>query len=199
VDLVSQVLRAIEDRPVNPSEFERCACALLRTRYPGLSPVEGGHDFGRDGDIYIPLDLNDLNRRGRLLATTGDPVANLRTGLKRMTAEGLRVDRVIMACLRPVSARTRRTLDALCADHGLPAPDVYGRDWFVFELVSEPEWRQRLLGIRGQLKSLLEQPSDALESAIAAALVGRDHERSFLHGLVVDHADVALVGVGHQL
>lgn len=87
MDLVGQVLRAIQERPINPAEFERCACALLRTRYPGLSAVEGGHDFGRDADIYFLSDNDDPRRRGRLLATIGDPVANLRNGLKRMSQE----------------------------------------------------------------------------------------------------------------
>lgn len=196
MDLVAQVLRAIEVVPVNPSEFERCACALLRTRYPGLSAVEGGHDFGRDGDIYIPFDVDDLDQRGRLLATVGDPVANLRTGLRRMAAEGLRVDLVVIACLRMVNARTRAQLDELCTEHGVPAPHVYARDWFVAALVSEPDWRQRLLGVGGQLGPLLDQPLDALElTTPAPVLVGRDADQSTLRTLVADGVDVVLVGV----
>jgi hypothetical protein len=40
MDLVAQVLRALEERPVNPEEFERCSCVLLQAQYPGLSAVE---------------------------------------------------------------------------------------------------------------------------------------------------------------
>jgi hypothetical protein len=84
MDLVGRVLRALEERSVHPGEFGRCACALLQVVYPGLSAVEDGHDFGRDADIYFPLSDSDPDSRGRLLATTGDPVANLRRGLRRM-------------------------------------------------------------------------------------------------------------------
>lgn len=196
MDLVAQVLRAVEERPVNATEFERCACALLQTRYPGLSAVEGGHDFGRDGDIHFPTDDLDPDTRGRLLATIGDPVANLRNGLNRMVQEGLRVDLVVMACLQPVNARTRAKLDELCSDHGFPAPHVYARDWFVNTLVREPAWRQRLLGIGGRLQSLLERPLDVLDvTTPAPAMVGRDAERSAVLTAVDNRADVVVVGV----
>jgi hypothetical protein len=87
MDLVGRVLRALEERSVHPGEFERCACALLQVVYPGLSAVEGRHDFGRDADIYFPLSASDPDSRGRLLVTTGDPVDNLRLGLRRMREE----------------------------------------------------------------------------------------------------------------
>lgn len=71
MDLVGRVRRAVAERSVHPEEFERCACALLQVVYPGLSAVEGGHDFGRDADIYFPLSDSDPDNRGRLLVTTG--------------------------------------------------------------------------------------------------------------------------------
>jgi hypothetical protein len=193
MDLVAQVLRAIEEHPVVPTEFERCACALLQAQYPGLSAVEGGHDFGRDGDIYFPLDESDPDSRGRLLVTTGDPVSNLRTGLQRMVAKGLRVDLVVMACLQPVNARTQATLDKLCDDHGFPAPHVYSRDWVVNALVGEPDWRQRLLGIGGRLAALLQQPLGLADTA--PDLVGRQAELTMLRAIVDDRADVVVAGV----
>ncbi len=61
---------------------------MLRTRYPGLSAVEGGHDFGRDVDIYF---------RNRLSAMVDDPTASL----KRMVEKELRVD-LVVAGLPPV-------------------------------------------------------------------------------------------------
>jgi hypothetical protein len=87
VNLVARVQQALSDRSVHPTEFERCACALLQPRYPGLSAVESGHDFGRDGDIYFPFGPDDTISRGRLLVTTGNSATNLRTGLRRMREE----------------------------------------------------------------------------------------------------------------
>lgn len=101
-----------------------------------------------------------------------------------------------MACLRPVSATKQAKLDELCTAYGLPEPQVYSQDWFVNELVSEPGWRQRLLGVGGQLGPLLERPLDALEPATPAPiLVGRDAELSTLRTLVDERIDVVLVGV----
>ncbi len=196
MDLVSRVLQALEERPVVPAEFERCACALLESRYPGLSAVEGGHDFGRDADIYFPFGVDDAGQRGRLLATTGDPAANLRTGLARMREEGVSVDLVVIACLRPVSATQRAALDRICADYDLDPPHVYARDWFVGQLVREPEWRQRLLGIAGELGALLERPLAALDQATAEPeLVGRETERERLDALIAAGADVVVTGL----
>ncbi|MEU2915950.1 hypothetical protein ACFYM3_35330 [Streptomyces massasporeus] len=97
-------MRQALNESVHPGEFERCACALLQSRYPGLSAVEGGHDFGRDADIYFPSDSNDPQARGRLMVTTGDPIANVRNGLSRMQQEGLQVDLVVVASSRPMAS-----------------------------------------------------------------------------------------------
>jgi hypothetical protein len=196
MDLVTRVLRAIEERPVVPAEFERCACALLQSQYAGLSAVEGGHDFGRDADIYFPFGVDDTGKRGRLLVTTGDPAANLRTGLARMREEAVTVDLVVIACLRAVNATQRATLDRICAEDHLDPPHVYARDWFVRQLVREPEWRQRLLGVAGKLGALLERPLAALEQATAEPeLVGRETEREQLDALTTLGADVVVTGV----
>jgi len=63
--LIDRLERAL-DSGVDPDIFERAASALLEDRYPWLSPVEAGKDFGRDADIYgvIP---GDRESRGRLL------------------------------------------------------------------------------------------------------------------------------------
>lgn len=197
MDLVARVLQALKERPVHPEEFERSACALLQARYPGLSAVEGGHDFGRDADIYFPFDEGDTRSRGRLLATTGDPVANLRRGLQRMQEEKVHVDLVVMACLGPVSASVRAHLDRLCEDRGLPPPHVYAQGWVVAQLVRNPDWRYRLLGVRGELGALLAQPLEMLEYTTPdlPALMGRDADRSALQSVIDRGVDVVLVGV----
>jgi hypothetical protein len=197
MDLVDRVLRALEERSVHPTEFERCACALLQDVYPGLSAVEGGHDFGRDADIYFPLGDSDADGRGRLLATTGDPEANLRRGLQRMQEEDVRADLIVMACVQPVSATKRATLDRLCTKQGLPEPHVYARDWFVARLVAEPHWRFRLLDLRGEMEALLARPLEMLEHATPDPpdLVGRETERAGLQSLIDTGRNAVLVGV----
>ncbi|MFF9364461.1 hypothetical protein [Streptomyces griseoluteus] len=194
MNLPARVRQALNE-PVLPTEFERCACALLQSRYPGLAAVEGGHDFGRDADIYFPHGDGDPRARGRLLVTTGDPVANVRNGLHRMQEEGLRIDLVVVACSRPVDARTRRKLDQLCEDRGLPPADVYAQEWFVHQLVQDPAWRRSLLGIEGRLGVLLDAPLETPLAASPQELVGRQAELEALSDALAGGQDVVLVGV----
>lgn len=195
MNLIARVRQAL-DGPINPTEFERSACALLQSRYPGLSAVEGGHDFGRDADIYFPFGPEDARSRGRLLATTGDPAANLRTGLRRMREEGISADLVVIACLQSVSATARATLDDICASYQIEPPHVYARDWFAARLVEEPAWRQRLLGVAGELAALLERPLEMLEQATAVpVLVGRNAELAELRERVASRVDIVVTGV----
>jgi hypothetical protein len=56
VDLIDRIERGLAAGELDPIEFERCAVALLQDLYPGLSAVEGGHDFGRDADIYFTVE-----------------------------------------------------------------------------------------------------------------------------------------------
>ncbi|MFI9584386.1 hypothetical protein ACIHCQ_21680 [Streptomyces sp. NPDC052236] len=196
MDLVVRVRRALGEQSVHPTEFERCACALLQSRYPGLSAVEGGHDFGRDADIYFPWGSEDVEARGRLLVTTGDPVANLRRGLRRMHEEDMQADLIVVACSQPVDATKRATMDRLCAERGLPAPHIYARDWFVTRLATEPVWRFNLLGISGELGALLDRPLDLPEDlADRTDLLGRQATLTTLADAVALSRDAVLVGV----
>ncbi len=191
---MERVQHAMSTRDVVPATFERCACAFLRALYQRLSPVEGGHDHGRDADIY-PEDPAST-KIGRVLVTTGDPVANLRNGLKRMAEEGLSIGYVVIACIRPLSATKRATLEEICSDNGLPLPHIYAQDWFLERLVADPAWREELLGIRGQLSALLDRPLEMLESAVAPpTLVGRETELATVFGAVDAGEDVVLAGV----
>ncbi|MCX5136403.1 hypothetical protein OOK06_30480 [Streptomyces sp. NBC_00340] len=194
MNLPARVRQALNEALL-PTEFERCACALLQARYPGLAAVEGGHDFGRDADIYFPHGDAKAGARGRLLVTTGDPVANVRTGLRRMQEEGLHADLVVVACSRPVDARTRRTLDRLCSGWGLPPAEVYGQEWFVSRLVRDAAWRRSLLGIEDRLEALLEAPLETPLTTSPRELVGREAELATLSTAVSSGQDVVLVGV----
>ncbi|MGW8452778.1 hypothetical protein ACWGLO_14900 [Streptomyces niveus] len=196
MDLVARVRQALREQAVHPTEFERCACALLQSQYRGLSAVEGGHDFGRDADIYFPLGVGDVDARGRLLVTTGDPVANLRTGLRRMSEEGVRADLIVVACSRAVDATTRAAMDRLCARSSVPAPHIYAQEWFVDHLVREPAWRWNLLRIAADLGALLDRPLEAPDRvADLTPLVGRENTLRALANEVDAGRDTVLVGV----
>ena len=46
-----RVLQAIANKPLNHELFEQFALEALQKQYPGLVPIPGGTDWGRDGDV----------------------------------------------------------------------------------------------------------------------------------------------------
>ena len=197
MDLISRIRRALETEHLDPIEFERCAVALLLPVYPGLSAVEGGHDFGCDADIYFPLDAQEsTGRRGRLLATTGDARANVSGGLRRMREEGLRVDVVVVVTSRPLSRLQRRSIEKLAAtEYGVAETVFFTRDWLTGRLAEAPAWRMRLLGISGELGALVQRPLSLLEQPLEALrLVGREDDLAQLRSSLDLGRDVILSG-----
>ncbi|MFI5937855.1 hypothetical protein [Actinoplanes sp. NPDC051494] len=189
MDLLDRVHQAMRQRhKVHPGTFEECAVALLQVQIPELVGVGGGHDFGRDGDIYFAL---DAERRGRLTVTIGDVVANVRRSLMRMKDNDIRVDVLVVASLQPVNGLTRQALDKLCDECGVVRPFVYDGDWFALRLVGNPLWRKRLLGVAGELSALLDSP---LQELAVPELVGRDLELEALRALAAAGADVVVTG-----
>jgi hypothetical protein len=197
MDLIDRIDRGLDAVGLHPVEFERCAVALLQAVYPGLSAVEGGHDFGRDGDIYFTIEgRGGRSRIGRLLATIGDPRNNARIGLSRMREEGLSADLLVVATSHRLSATQRRLIEDLAAEYGVAEVQIFPRTWFVDHLFKEPAWRARILpGIGGELRALATRPSSLLSQAVAdGELVGRVEELRHLRGLLGDGRDVVLVG-----
>jgi hypothetical protein len=177
---------------VDPDVFERAAAALLSDLYPTLAPIEAGRDQGRDGDIYF-VDEADAESRGRLLATTGDPLANLKRSHKRWLVEGLadgryRVDSLVVACSRDVTGTMRKKMEQYCRANALPLPVIYGRDWFVDKLSRNPEWCESLTGIRGRLEALRKATKPD------TSLVERADELAALRE-ALDNGDLVLCGV----
>jgi hypothetical protein len=191
MSLVDRITKALDERQLDPGRFERAACALLQVRYPWLSPIEGGTDLGRDADLYRPIPENSESR-GRLLVTTGEPLANLRRSHPRWEAEGLRVDHLVIVCSRPVSGKTRKKIENVCKDASLPLPEIYGRDWLVAELVKSPHWRDFLVGVRGRVDALARRPFDV--SSPESELLGREEELVALRDAIDSGSDVVLSG-----
>jgi hypothetical protein len=190
--LIDRIEKAL-DNGVDTDVFERAAVALLQSRYPWLSPVEAGKDLGRDADIYRVV-TEDPESRGRLLVTTGDPLANLKASHKSWQKEtDFRVDELVIACSRDITASTRKRIDQYCRDHGLPLPEYYGRDWVVNALIGSPNWREALTGVRGRLDSLRPATSNRFEDE--GSFVGRVDLLSTLISVISEDQDVVLSGV----
>lgn len=193
IDRIEQAL----DRGVDPDLFERAATALLENRYPWLSPVESGRDLGRDADVYRAIP-NDTESRGRILATTGDTLANLRSShrswQKEQAGGEFRVDALVIATSRKLTGTDRKKLDDYCRRNELPLPECYGRSWLVNALKNDAAWRERLLGIRGRLDALIFSPR-RLAGDDPKVLLGRDQEVAAIRNCVARGQDVVLAGV----
>ncbi|MFI6675240.1 hypothetical protein [Kribbella sp. NPDC050470] len=192
--LIDRIERALDDG-VDTDKFERTAIALLQSRYPSISPVEAGKDMGRDADIYAVI-ANDPESRGRVLATTGDPLANLKRSHKSWQKEpGFRVDKIVIVCSRNITASARAKIDQYCQtqEPTLPLPEYFGRDWLVLELVRDADWRELLTGVTGRMDSLSPRPFTTDDQS--TALVGRDQEIADIRTYVHRSDDVLLIGV----
>jgi hypothetical protein len=52
MDVWDRIQDALQTKALDPRKFETCALALLGEIYPGLSPVEGGHQAPTSEDRY---------------------------------------------------------------------------------------------------------------------------------------------------
>ncbi|WP_155846910.1 ATP-binding protein [Arthrobacter sp. 131MFCol6.1] len=192
IDRIEQALA----RGVDPDVFERAASALLQTRYPWLSPVEAGRDLGRDADIYR-VRPEDPESRGRLLATTGDPLSNLKSShkswLKEQSSGEFRVDALVITTTNNLTGTTRKKIDEYCRLHGLPLPEYYGHRWLVDALKSDAHWRETLIGIRGRLDALV--PASQFATSEQQILLGRESDLAALREHLDQRRDVVLSGV----
>lgn len=188
---MSDLRRRIEEAiagGVDPRLFEQCVWDLLLPVYPGLAPIPGGTDLGRDADVH------GLPEQARLVVTTSADVRrNLRNSLRRLDEEGLTAPYIVVATTQSLSGRYIEGLRKLAAGFGVTRLDVYERQSWVGRLYHDPDWRHHLLGLSGEPSALVDVPLELdLSEGMAIPLVGRSLE---LAALRETEADVLLVGV----
>jgi hypothetical protein len=189
--LIERIAAALTNNKLDPAKFERAACALLQDKYPWLVPVESGTDFGRDGDIYRAIPGDPLSI-GRLLATTGDPLRNLRSSHTSWPKNELRVDALVIACSQPITATTRKKLEDYCQKNRLPLPHCYGRDWLAETLRTNSDWRKELLRIAARLEAISPNPPGYTDEQ--PSFTGREDSLHQLRSAIDESSDVILAG-----
>ena len=193
MSLIDRLERALE-QGVDPDVFERAACALLEDKYQWLSCIEAGKDFGRDADIY-GIVSGDSESRGRLLATTGAVLSNLKRShkswIRRQTEGEFRVDALVVASPNALTASVRRDVEDYCRDRELPLPHFYGRRWLVNALLKNPYWRETLTGVKGRIEAIV--PARLL--ILDPPLIGRETLLTEIQDLVDGRCDLVLEGV----
>lgn len=179
LDRIEQALRAAA---LSPAVFERCAQDLLSTVYPGLSPIPGGTDWGRDADVAAPgVD----GPPPRLLATSARTLEGVRKnmlkGIKSLDEHGVAADRLVLANPANLSLVNRQSLvrSAEKAGKTLDVSDIFDRGFFASRLRRDGYWRNTLLGLPSGPISLTRLPADLAESPWSfLPLVARDDDKT---------------------
>ncbi|MEP7010104.1 MAG: hypothetical protein ABJC13_07260 [Acidobacteriota bacterium] len=148
-----KILDALEEGPISPDAFERCAVDLLRADFPGIALVPGGSDGGFDGAIPVN------GRWWPLVCTTGDDLTgNLRENLKTVRARDAYADTAVFATTKAIDGRLRTALEKAAADLGFHLHLIHGAEDFVLLLYHRSEWCKELLGLDGQPSALSTIP-----------------------------------------
>ncbi len=179
---LDRIEHALASAPLDHRLFERCAQDLLSEVYPGLSPISGGSDWGRDADIHSQVDQPPV----RLLATssrTREGVRkNMLQGLRSMTEHGVPFHRVVLANPALLTRAHRESLSTSAQKFGAII-EFFDRGFFASRLRRDGEWRQRLLGLSGDPITLSRVPTELAESQWATMpLVGRTSELERVSG-----------------
>lgn len=194
---LDQIAKALGEADLDPEQFERCAQDLLSEMYPGISPVPGGTDWGRDADIHLDPDRIPA----RLMATKSRKYpairSNMLKGLESMRKHGTPFDRVVLANPGILNETQRSRLRKAAAEHGASLDAVYDRGFFASRLRRDGAWRKRLLGLSSELITVSRVPWRLAESPwFGLPLIGRDPELKLLEGTKNDVLLVGRPGVG---
>ncbi len=180
---------AIEDRlskDLDPEMFERCAVDLLKADYPGLVPIRGGSDDGRDGEVFVAS-----GPALPLICTTRKQVLqNLKGSLKSYVTNGHTARRVILATSRTLSSRKRNNLRSEAEKNGFELAQIHDAADFVTRLFHHPAWCKELLGITGRPSALTQTPESS-RVQLGVPLIGRE---KLIERIKSDSTDVVLVG-----
>ena len=186
--------RSIEQRlgeRLDPELFERCAVELLREVYPGIVPVTGGDDGGRDGSIS-----SNAGEPLPLVATTSQKVLdNLTRNLNRYRRDGGSALEAVLATSQELTGRRVRNLEKRARELGFTLRNVHDQRDFTGRLYRNPMWRRELLGLTGDLPALSALP-DKAGSRLTMNLVGREPELDWLRRATGDVVVVGQPGVG---
>lgn len=189
-----RVLSALETTPLNHELFESFALEVLQEQYPGLVPIPGGTDWGRDGDVAgtseeIPPRL--MATRARTLKGVK---ANMVRGLVSLKEHDVPVDRIILANTASLNLTDRNKLIMAATEAGarLATEDIRDRRYFAPILRRDGDWRRRLLGLPSEPITLSPIPTDTSAEFPGLPLMGRSAE---LERLKDSTQDMVLYGV----
>jgi len=190
-----RVLQALASRALNHELFEQFALEALQEQYPGLVPIPGGTDWGRDGDVagtgeIVPPRL--LATRARTLKGVKE---NMLRGLRSLKEHGVTADRLVLANPASLNLLERNKLIKAATDEGarLAPEDIRDRNYLAPILRRDGHWRSQLLRLPSDPITLSPVPTNAAGTAWREIpLLGRSAE---LEKLKSTQNDIVLFGV----
>lgn len=160
LDQIRQKLSTIS----NGNLFEEYANFDLGSVIPGLAPVSGGGDFGRDGEAPNAVLTCTIQ---------ADVIGNMTKSLKQYKKSPGTAGIVYVATSQKLTNKQKDTLRKRANELGFNLPVVYDAPFFVNELYKDPEWQQKLLGISGKLPALSSIPINT-RATLDVPMIGRN-------------------------
>ncbi|NCU38757.1 hypothetical protein EOL96_06950 [Candidatus Saccharibacteria bacterium] len=156
---IRQKIAAVSDGNV----FEEFATFSLTSSIPGLTPVSGGGDFGRDGEAPSALLTCTIQ---------ADVIGNMTNSLNQYKKSSSGADTVYVATNQKLTNQQKDNLRKRAGEIGFNLPAIYDAPYFVNELYKDPDWRLKLLGISGELPTLSTIPINTRVS-LDVPMIGR--------------------------
>jgi hypothetical protein len=122
-------------------------------------------------------------------------LANLRKGCRQMTKKQVPIKRVILANLAELNASNRKKIAEASEALGFEVVQTYPRPWYANRLRRDPDWRVKLLQLRGGTYTLARPPLDDLGVDVDAT-VGRAEELAAICAAAGDVLVSGVPGVG---
>lgn len=196
LDRIEHLLRS---KPLKHQDFERFAQDSLSPLFPGLSPIPGGTDWGRDADISG----TGGTVTPRVLVTSSRTLAgvrsNLNSGLNSMKKHGVAYDRVVLVNPAELSTTERNKLRESAGKKGatLDVADIFDLGWVSSRLRRDGFWRQKLLGLKSDPITVSRRAPEIAESPWAhLPLAGRADDVASLNAIDGDLILIGPPGVG---
>jgi len=128
---------------LDPDTFEDCSCFLLRSVYPGLTPMRGGSDSGMDGAIG-----DGKQEPFPLVATTSDDViGNFTRNLNTYVRDGGKRRHVVLATSVLQTPRKKVNLYKRAETLGFTLVNIHDQIAFANLLYQDPRWCLELLNL----------------------------------------------------
>lgn len=155
--------------------FEDCASNLLRSIYPGLTPMRGGSDSGMDGAIAD----NSGEPYPLVTTTSSDVIGNLTRNLKTYLRDGGLRRVTVLATSQELTPRKKKNLYERARKLDFELRNIHDQAAFADLLYNSPCWCLELLNLPSSPQPLSKTPQTE-RPFLNAPLVGRDASLDWL-------------------